>query len=103
MEKSQFKLVQEVFKRLSGKGVLKDMILVGSWCVPFYKEYFQGKEELSPIRTRDIDFLVPFPAKIKSKIDLPNLLNDLGFVVDFIGSKGHIRLIHPELIIEFLP
>lgn len=29
-------------------------------------------------------------------------MSDLGFVIDFRGSKGYIRFIHPELFIEFL-
>ncbi|MGB6867803.1 MAG: GSU2403 family nucleotidyltransferase fold protein, partial [Candidatus Aminicenantaceae bacterium] len=35
------------------------------------------------------------------KVDVPELLKDLGFLVDFSVS-GHMRLIHPDLIIEFL-
>ncbi|MBF0490534.1 MAG: hypothetical protein HQL15_07940 [Candidatus Omnitrophica bacterium] len=30
------------------------------------------------------------------------LLDDLGFVVSFVGSKGYIHLVHPDLIVEFL-
>ena len=49
----------------------------------------------------DIDFLVPVPFKFENKVDIPELLKDLGFIIDF-HIKGSIRLIHPELIIEFL-
>jgi len=34
-------------------------------------------------------------------VDVPALLEDLGFVIDF-HRGGYIRLIHPELIVEFL-
>lgn len=40
MEKNQYELCVKVLKRLERTGVLKDVILIGSWCIPFYKEYF---------------------------------------------------------------
>ncbi len=102
MEKKQYDLCVEVLRRLEKVKVLNDIVLIGSWCIPFYKEYFSNIVYTSSIRTRDIDFLIPNPAKIKTKVDLPNLLKDLGFIVGFYGRKGYIKLEHPELIIEFL-
>lgn len=102
MEKKQFKLCVEVLRRMDKTGVLKDILLIGSWCVPFYKEYFSGMRYATAIRTRDMDFLVPFPSKIQKKVDIPDLLKDLGFVEGFRGRDGYIKLEHPELIIEFL-
>jgi hypothetical protein len=54
------------------------------------------------LKTRDIDLLIPRPSAIKAKTDVAELLKDLGFVVGFTGSKGYIRLEHPQLIVEFL-
>jgi len=54
------------------------------------------------IRTRDIDFLIDKPAKIKHSVNIPELLKDLGFVTIFKGSRGYIKLDHPDLILEFL-
>ncbi len=102
MEKKQYDLCIEVLRRLEKVKVLNNIVLIGSWCIPFYKEYFSKVAYISSIRTRDIDLLVPNPAKIKIKVDLPNLLKDLGFIVGFYGRKGYIKLEHPELIIEFL-
>ena len=102
MEKKQYELCIEVLRRLEKSKLLNNIVLIGSWCIPFYKEYFSNIAYTSSIRTRDIDFLVPNPAKIKIKVDLPNLLKDLGFIVGFYGRKGYIKLEHPELIIEFL-
>ena len=89
MEKNQYELCLEVFRRLHQAGVLKDIMLIGSWCLPFYKEYFSGYKYSSAIRTRDIDFLVPDPEKIRGQADIPALLKDLGFIVNYSGSKGH--------------
>lgn len=102
MEKSQYELCIEVFRRLDKVGILKDVILVGSWCTFFYKQFFKHKSYLSTLTTRDIDLLVPLPKAIESKVDVAELLKDLGFVVGFSGSQGYIRLEHPELIVEFL-
>ena len=49
-----------------------------------------------------MDFLINNPREITADVDIPLLLKDLGFVVDFRGSKGYIKLIHPDLLVEFL-
>ena len=43
MEKNQYELCIDVLRRLNNKNGLKDIILIGSWCMPFYKEYFNKK------------------------------------------------------------
>jgi len=79
VEKNQYELCVEVLKRLEKAGVLKYIILIGSWCIPFYKEYFKNIKYSTSIKTRDIDFLVPMPSKSRVKADIPELLRDLGF------------------------
>jgi len=49
-----------------------------------------------------MDFLISMPNKIKQVVDIPILLKDLGFVTSFRGSRGYIKLDHPDLILEFL-
>ena len=99
--KNQYDLCLEVLSRLQKADVLEQIVVIGSWCIYFYKNYFIDIEYSSSIRTRDIDFLVPIPTKFKKKTDIPEMLKDLGFIEDF-HRKGLIRLNHPELIIEFL-
>jgi len=91
-----------VLERFHLAGVLQDSVIVGSWCIPFYKDYFAGEDFLPTLRTRDIDFLVPDFAKTHAKVNVPELLKDLGFILDRVGEAGYVRLIHPDLIIEFL-
>ncbi|MDD5506313.1 MAG: GSU2403 family nucleotidyltransferase fold protein [Candidatus Omnitrophica bacterium] len=102
MEKKQYDLCVEVLKRLDRVGILGSLILIGSWCVPFYKEYFKSTTYGLSLRTRDVDFLVPLATKFKKIIDLPKLFEDLGFILSFKGEEGYIRLEHPDLAIEFL-
>ena len=104
MEKKQYELCIEVLRRFHKAGILRDLILIGSWCLYFYKDYFPGKNEMQRLvlKTRDMDLLVQHPGKLKSKVDVPGLLHDLGFVTIFKGRKGYIKLDHPELLLEFL-
>jgi hypothetical protein len=87
---------------LDNAGVLKDIVLVGSWCTLFYKDFFGQSPYTVSLKTRDIDLLIPTPSTAKAEVDIAELLKDLGFVVGFTGSKGYVRMEHPELIVEFL-
>ncbi len=102
MEKSQYNLCLQVLGRLDTAGVLKDMILVGSWCTLFYKGFFGRIGYLTTLKTRDMDLLIPQPRSLSTQTDIAELLKDLGFLVGFSGQQGFIRLEHPELIVEFL-
>lgn len=102
MEKKTYNLCLEVLKRFNKAGILKHIILIGSWSIYFYKEYFKSKSYSTYIRTRDIDFLIPIPFKLKKKVDVFKLVEDIGFLEDFKGSQGYIKLEHPDLTIEFL-
>ncbi len=100
MEKKQSELCLEILRRFHKAGILDDFILIGSWCMYFYKEYFSNASYIdqATIRTRDIDFLIDKPAKIKHTVNIPELLKDLGFVTIFKGREGYIKLDHPDLM-----
>jgi hypothetical protein len=104
VEKKQSELCFEVLRRFHKVGILKDVILIGSWCAYFYNEYFSGTPYLdrAALKTRDIDFLVDNPAKIRHEVNVPELLRDLGFVIVLKGNKGYVKLEHPDLLLEFL-
>ena len=100
MEK-QHKLVIEILRRLSNAEVLPHILLIGSWCAAYYKEYFKGVDYHPSLRTRDIDFLVPRRPRFPKKLDMESLLADLGFECEFYGN-GYIKLENDELSIEWL-
>jgi len=50
----------------------------------------------------DIDFLIPLPTKFSDNIRIVDLLEDLGFIEEYKGSKGYMKISHPDLIVEFL-
>lgn len=94
-------LCLEVLRRLDRAGVLADLVVVGSWCTHFYNAHFAGKARLSALRTRDMDLLIRRPPRFKAKVQLADLLKDLGFLPD-LHPEGCVSLVHPNLIIDFL-
>jgi len=104
VEKKQLELCLEILRRFNKVGILKDFILIGSWSAYFYNEYFAGTPYLdrTALKTRDIDFLIDNPAKIRHEVNVPELLGDLGFVIVYKGNRGYIKLEHPDLLVEFL-
>lgn len=104
MEKKQYELCLEILRRFHRANILSDFVLIGSWCIVFYKNYFVSIPFINhtTLRTRDMDFLISMPNKIKQVVDIPILLKDLGFVTSFRGLRGYIKLDHPDLIVEFL-
>ena len=74
----------------------------GQWCLLFYERYFNIPQFRAAIRTRDLDIAIPVPPRFGHKVDIGEMLEPLGFVVDFKGREGYIRFLHPDLIVEFL-
>ena len=101
MEK-QPELVIKILKRMSHAGILDHILLIGSWCTSFYKEYFKGTDYEPIIRTRDIDFLVRQRFRFPKQVDLASLMADLGFELAFVGNSEYMRLESAELMLEFL-
>jgi hypothetical protein len=98
----KYKLLSAVLKELQEKGVLDGLVIVGSWCQYYYRILFDNAPEIPLLRTLDIDFLVPNPSKFKTKVDVSDLLNLLGFDSDFDYSTGLVKYVHPDLEIQFL-
>ncbi len=98
-----FNLCLNVLKKLHTAKVLDKVTIIGSWALFFYQQCFKDSNFIPVLRTKDIDFLVPLPLpKWEEKIDLPHILEELGFSIIHNYSSGLIRLSHPELIVEFL-
>jgi len=102
VETNQYRLCEEILRRLHTAGVLDGVVVAGSWCVVFYQAYFDSKNFTPTIRTRALDLAVPVPTRFSGKTDVAKLLDDLGFITDFRGDEGYMRLMHPDLILEFL-
>jgi hypothetical protein len=102
VQKPQYELCCEVLRRLRAQRVLPYLVLTGSWCLLLYRQYFERDELFSSLRTRDMDFLVPIPLNLRDKINIPEMLKDLGFLTEYKGTAGYMQLMHPEVMLEFL-
>ncbi|MCK5241390.1 hypothetical protein KAR34_02950 [bacterium] len=84
MDPQQYNFCIKLLGKLADLGVLEETILIGSWAELFYSNYFENKTlGKSIFYTRDMDFLVPKPSKLKSEIDLTEELKKLGFAADY--------------------
>ena len=57
MEK--FELLLKILRQLQDEGILKHIVLVGSWCQNFYRHRYGNPAEIPAARTLDADLLIP--------------------------------------------
>ncbi len=94
------KVVKDILKIFDENELWEEGIeLIGSWCFLLYQKHFKVKKY--PLRTTDIDFLIPFPYKGKTNIDLTKQFEQIGFRLGF-NSDGSFYLRSAEIKIEFL-
>jgi len=92
-----FHQIIEIFDRL---GLWDDGIeLIGSWSFLLYQWHCGAPPY--PLRTQDVDFLVPRIYPRRDPVDLAGALAPLGFHADF-APHGAVHFIHPDLKVEFL-
>lgn len=58
MQDNQYKVLDEVLQKYDNEGLLKNIVIIGSWCIYFYKYYFKNIDYKSSGRTTDIDLLI---------------------------------------------
>lgn len=102
MRSEQFELCREVLRRLDREGVLKHVVLIGSWCLLAYEDFFSDVRYRPGIRTRDIDLLIPIPPRFDHEVDLEAVLHDLDFVISRKGRDGYMQFVHEDLMLEFI-
>lgn len=75
-------LVADILRKLSETGILEEIMLIGSWCLIVYQKYFDDLPGIPVFRTTDIDFMIPYPPKIVTHLDVPRVLETLGFIME---------------------
>ena len=94
------KLVRNILKVFSDNALFDEGVeLIGSWCFQLYQKHLGAKS--FPLRTVDIDFLIPNPFRGKNHLDFISQLEGLGFKYDF-KRDGSLYLWNGELKIEFM-
>lgn len=98
----KFKILYTILKDLHDAGVLKHVVLVGSWCQEFYRYEYENAFEIPATRTKDADILIPRRLKIESPINLHKIFEKRGFVTQMHYDSGFAKFIHRDLTFEFL-
>ncbi len=89
----------EIFKKLSEENLWEQGIeIIGSWCFLLYQKHLDFPKY--PLRTNDLDILIPLPYKGKF-FDFSSFLKSLGFTENF-NPDGSTYYMLPNFKIEFL-
>jgi hypothetical protein len=86
-----------LFKKL---GLLDDFILVGAWCMPYYRAHFGEGYPEQATRPTELDFLITNPKKPRPQLDVPAALEELGFQTQH--AIGGTKYINGDLELAFL-
>jgi len=93
-------LLLVLLKLFDELGLWKDGVeLIGSWSFLLYQKHL-GVRPL-PLRTQDVDFLLPWPYPARAAVDLSERLAVSGFRAARNPDGSHY-FVHPELKLEFL-
>lgn len=93
-------LVLKILKVFEKNNLFEEGVeLIGSWCFYLYQKHLNAPS--FPLRTQDIDFLIPNPFKGKEHKEFIRQLEELGFQSEF-NRSGSLYLWNAELKIEFI-
>ncbi|HEX7510091.1 MAG TPA: GSU2403 family nucleotidyltransferase fold protein [Chitinivibrionales bacterium] len=101
MEK--FDLLLKVLSDLQDAGILKHLVLVGSWCQDFYRYQFGNPPQIPATKTMDADILIPrrMP-KVNPPVDIVAIMKKNDFIFEIGTTSGLYKFNHPMLKVEFL-
>lgn len=98
----KFDLLYSVLSSLHKVEVLKDCVLIGSWCQDFYRHLFGNPFQIPAATTTDADLLVPKRMKFKQNIDIAKIMELNGFKVEQERTSSLMKFIHEDFKFEFL-
>lgn len=94
------KAIADILKVFADNNLFEEGVeLIGSWCFQLYQKHLGAKS--FPLRTQDIDFLIPNPYYGKEHLDFIEQIEKLGYSHDF-KRDGSIYLWNADLKIEFI-
>jgi hypothetical protein len=99
----KFDLLVKVLGDLQDAGILKHLVLVGSWCQDFYRYQFGNPPEIPAAKTMDADILIPrrMP-RVNPPVDIVAIMKKNDFLFDVSPRSGLYKFNHPLLKVEFL-
>lgn len=100
MEK--FELLLTVLRDLQTVGILKHLVLVGSWCQEFYRHLYGNPVEIPAARTVDADLLIPKRLPADTDVSIIRIMEKNGFAIQVGLINEACLFTHPLLKIDFL-
>jgi hypothetical protein len=98
----KFELLLTVLRDLQTVGILKHLVLVGSWCQEFYRYLYGNPVDIPAARTVDADLLIPKRLPTDARADIVQIMEKNGFAVQ-VGLLTEAYLFtHPDLKVDFL-
>lgn len=98
----KFELLYTMLKDLQDAGVLRHVILIGSWCQDFYRHHYEDSFQIPATRTMDADILIPRRLKLAKPVNVFDIFIKRGFVTQVHYDSGLAKFIHRVLTFEFL-
>jgi hypothetical protein len=88
VDDAKFEILYTILKDLQDVGVLKHVVLIGSWCQEFYRHHYQNSFEIPATRTMDADILIPRKLKLAKPVNVHSLFEKRGFVTQMHYDSG---------------
>jgi len=98
----KFELLYSVLSSLHNAGVLKDCILIGSWCQDFYRHIFGNPFQIPAATTTDADLLIPKRLKFNKAVNITEIMEKNGFKKEIDYMSQLVKFIHEDFKFEFL-
>ncbi len=99
----QQRIFWDTIAAMSDLGVLKHLVVIGSWCEHVYEVSGCYHGLKSNMRTQDVDFLIPNIRCPANSVDLPKKLEELGYVASFNRANNLITFDKDgQIEVEFL-
>jgi len=95
-------LFLKVLEGLHQNGSIRELVLVGSWCQLLYREYCNNTPLIPAVRTTDLDLLVPKPHKENQKFNISNMLQEMGFEMEYSSNSNYKKHRFGVFSVEFL-
>lgn len=98
----QHELFADLLDRLDETGVLQELILIGSWCLPVYRDMYAPAPQIPALRTKDLDFFIADPKNVRRKVDVAGILQSMGFAPKFDLTTDLVKYVREDFDVEFL-
>lgn len=70
----RFDLLLAVLRDMQRADILRHFVLVGSWCLIFYRQIYDNPVEIPAVRTLDADILIPKRIPKAKQVSIPHIM-----------------------------